>query len=138
MPRVGTIMICELSFAKKTIAVNLAEDFDVQVLKPNSFQSDTGNEEEVTKALDNPISSMLIEELFEKGDTVAIVTSDITRPVPNKVILPLILERLHNAGVQRDDIVIVFALGSHRQHSSAEMSTIVGEDIYNYYHCVDS
>ena len=131
-------MICELSFAKKTIAVNLAEDFDVQVLKPNSFQSDTGNEEEVTKALDNPISSMLIEELFEKGDTVAIVTSDITRPVPNKVILPLILERLHNAGVQRDDIVIVFALGSHRQHSSAEMSTIVGEDIYNYYHCVDS
>jgi nickel-dependent lactate racemase len=42
------------------------------------------------------------------------VISDITRPVPNQVVLPPMLETLEAAGVAREAIVILIATGMHR------------------------
>jgi len=88
--------------------------------------------------MNEPIGTMKLEEIVKPGETVVIVTSDITRPVPSYKILPSILKRLYSAGIRKEDIIIVFALGSHRPHTENEMRTLVGDKVYESVLCVDS
>ncbi|MCH5138646.1 nickel-dependent lactate racemase, partial [Clostridiaceae bacterium UIB06] len=67
-----------------------------------------------------------------------IVTSDITRPMPSKIVLPVVIEELNNTGVKDDDITIVFALGSHRAHTEEEKKYLVGEEVFSRIKCIDS
>jgi nickel-dependent lactate racemase len=60
---------------------------------------------------------------------VAIVISDITRPVPNQLLLPPIVEELRAAGAQDADITIVNGTGLHRPNTSEELRWMLGADI---------
>jgi nickel-dependent lactate racemase len=89
-------------------------------------------------ALNHPIDSPRLRELVKPGEKIAIITSDITRPMPSKKVLPFILSELKSASIRDEDILIVFALGSHRPHTDDEKIRIVGEQIFNQYRCIDS
>ncbi|MBI4570596.1 MAG: DUF2088 domain-containing protein, partial [Chloroflexi bacterium] len=52
--------------------------------------------------------------------TVAIVVSDLTRPVPNRVLLPPLLAAVHGAGVPRESVVIIIGTGMHRPSTPGE------------------
>jgi nickel-dependent lactate racemase len=80
----------------------------------------------VAAALDVPLGSRRLEELVRPGEKVVIVTSDITRYTGSPLYLPLLVERLHRAGVADAEIEIVIALGIHRRQSPAEHQQIVG------------
>ena len=58
-----------------------------------------------------------------------IVVCDVTRPVPNRVMLPPIIEELLAAGIRRDDITILIATGLHRPNEGDELAGMVGSDI---------
>ncbi|WP_223907352.1 nickel-dependent lactate racemase [Geobacter sp. AOG1] len=64
--------------------------------------------------------------LFQRGERVVIVTSDITRHTGSEVYLPLLVERLNRVGIKESDIEIVIALGIHRKQTDAEHKKIVG------------
>ena len=75
---------------------------------------------------------------MSKGrDSACIVISDITRPVPNKVILPPILETLEKAGIPRDKITILIATGIHRPNEGKELEEMVGTSIMSAYRIVN-
>jgi len=44
----------------------------------------------------------------------AISVCDITRPAPNRQVLPPLLARLESAGIRRESITILIATGLHR------------------------
>ncbi|MCX7788967.1 MAG: nickel-dependent lactate racemase [Spirochaetes bacterium] len=81
------------------------------------------------EALKNPIGTHPLRNLVNPGETVVIVTSDITRPMPSSKVLPLVLEELCRGGIQEKDITIVLGLGIHRPHTEAERAKLVGSDI---------
>lgn len=93
---------------------------------------------EVARAMENPIGSKKLSEIVKPGEKTVIITSDITRPMPSKVVLPEVVKELVKAGVSYDDITVVFALGSHRKHTEEEKKYLAGEEIYNNIKCVDS
>ncbi len=128
----------DLKFGKTTQTLECAEERVMGVLLPKTFENMPSAEAEIRRALHAPIGSPPIHELMSKGDTVAIVTSDITRPCPSYVLLPPLLEELENAGVEKQDITIVFALGTHRKHTEEEIISLVGKDVYEQYTCIDS
>ena len=64
--------------------------------------------------------------LFQRGERVVIVTSDITRHTGSEIYLPLLVERLTRSGIRESDIEIVIALGIHRKQTEAEHKKIVG------------
>ncbi len=64
--------------------------------------------------------------LFQRGERVVIVTSDITRHTGSEIYLPLLVERLIRSGIRESDIEIVIALGIHRKQTEAEHRKIVG------------
>jgi len=133
-------MIVEFGYDKSIIELDLPEENVVAVLKPNilSYEADFSEVKELERSLIEPIGSLGIEKIVRPGETVAIITSDITRPVPSYKILPVLLKRLYGAGIRKEDVTIVFALGSHRPHTEKEMRTMVGDEIYDSILCVDS
>jgi nickel-dependent lactate racemase len=59
---------------------------------------------------------------------VCILVCDITRPAPNGVVLPHVLDELESAGVASDDVTILIATGLHRPAPEEEKCLIVGDD----------
>ena len=108
------------------------------VLYPNSMDVTTQGIEEVERSLDAPIGTPPLEQIAKGKHKVAIVTSDMTRPMPSKLVLPCVLRRLYQAGVSKDAITVVIALGSHRPQTKAEMCTLLGEDIVKEIRCLNS
>lgn len=127
-----------LPFGKKELAIEIEDHKLMAVLKPNEIKSKRTGREAVSWSLDHPIGTPRLEEICRPGERVVIVTSDITRPVPSALILPMILERLQQAGIEDRDITCVFALGSHRKHTQEEMINLVGKDFFARIKCIDS
>lgn len=86
------------------------------------------------RALHNPIGTSPIRELIGPEDTVAIVFSDITRPMPYGIILPILLEEL--SILPKENIVLINALGTHRPNTPAELDEILGVDIHGSYRVI--
>ncbi|NLN45337.1 MAG: nickel-dependent lactate racemase [Clostridiaceae bacterium] len=131
-------MIFEIPYGKSTVSVEIDKERVLGVLTPNEITVERSGLDALDWSLDHPIGSDRLEDLCVPGERVVIVTSDITRPVPSAVILPRVLERLSRAGIPDRDITLVFALGSHRKHTPAEMETLTGKDVYSRIRCVDS
>jgi nickel-dependent lactate racemase len=73
----------------------------------------------------------------KKPRRVAITISDITRPVPNTIILPALLEVLHSQGIANEQITIVIGTGLHRPSTPAEKLELVGPEILRDVRVVD-
>lgn len=125
-------------FGKGKLDFNIEDKNVLGVLMPNEVKIGVTGIEEVKRAMENPIASQRLKDIVKSGEKIVIVTSDITRPMPSKVVLPAVIEELNTAGISDDDITIVFALGSHRAHTEEEKKYLVGDEIYNRIKCIDS
>jgi len=130
-------MKISLGYGNGTIETELDDARVEAVLKPNDITFPDSEEQLVLSALRRPLGSGTIRETFGPGESVCIVTSDITRPCPSHKMLPPLLGELGSAGVRTEDILIVFALGAHRKHTREEIEHLVGTDIASRYRCID-
>ena len=110
----------------------------IGVLTANEMEHARTGPEAVSFALAHPIGAPALRTLVHPGQKIAIVASDISRPVPSYEILPEILKELFAAGCHAKDVTVVFALGSHRKHTEAEMRRLAGEEVFRTVRCVDS
>lgn len=131
-------MKMSLGYGKEKVQVELLDKNLQSILKPNELKIASKGADEVRRALLNPIGSKPIAEIVKSGEKVVIITSDITRPMPSKVVLPIVLEALTSVGVKDEDITIIFALGNHRAHTQGEREYLVGKSIIDKISCIDS
>ncbi|GAF97758.1 unnamed protein product, partial [marine sediment metagenome] len=82
------VLKCELKFGKGKVAFEINEKNYMGELLPNEVEFDLTGEAEVQRALENPIGTKPLKEIAKKGEKIVIVTSDITRPMPSKIVLP--------------------------------------------------
>ncbi len=82
----------------------------------------------VAAALDHPIGSLMLEDLAAGKRSAVVITSDHTRPVPSKIIMPQILERLRR-NAPDIDITILVATGFHRGTTRDELIDKLGREI---------
>jgi len=121
----------DLKYGKNIISFNIDDKNYCDTINPNKIEIDLVDEEEIRRALENPISSKRLKDIVEKNEKIVIITSDITRPLPSYKILPLVIAELRAGGIREEDITIVLALGSHRKHTEAEKENLVGSAVYN-------
>ncbi len=88
-------------------------------------------------ALAKPIGTPPLAELAKGKKDACIVICDITRPVPNQLLLPPILRTLEQAGIPRDKITILIATGLHRPNEGDELVELVGAEVAKNYRCVN-
>ena len=81
----------------------------------------------VEQALQDPVASPSISDLAANCASVCIVICDITRPVPNGLVLPTLVRILLSAGVALEKITILVATGLHRPNLGDELLELVGD-----------
>src|SRR5437588_2417683 len=81
------------------------------------------------QALAAPIGTRPLAEIARGRADACILICDITRPVPNRLILPPVLRTLEAAGIPRDKITVLIATGLHRPNEGAELIEMVGEAV---------
>lgn len=126
-----------IRYGKGEIKVNVPDENLVDVLQMKDAPPITNPLKEIEKKLEDPIESKPLSELAEGEDSACIVISDITRPVPNKLILPPILDILEKQGIEREKIVILIATGIHRPNQGDELIELVGKEIVDKYKIVN-
>lgn len=82
----------------------------------------------VRKALEEPVGSAKLSELARGKNNVVIIASDHTRPVPSKIIMPLMLAEIRR-GSPNAKITILIATGCHRGTTKEELISKFGEEI---------
>ena len=81
------------------------------------------------KAIRHPTDSAPLSALVKPGQRVAISVCDITRAQPRQECLKAMFEVLPH--VQRSDVTILIATGTHRVNTEAELERMLGRDIMN-------
>lgn len=112
----------------------------VKVLEEKEWKPEFKNlEERLDEVLANPIGSteslkQLVARYYGKTNKIILLVDDNTRPNEHtKILLPLLLPRLLDYGVTKEDIHILFASGTHRAPTPPEQKIILGSEIWTEY-----
>ena len=109
----------------------------VQVMQMNAAAGLDRIEERLDQALSHPLGTPALRELARGRKNACIVIADITRPVPNAIILPPMLRILEEEGIAREDITILVGTGLHRPNEGEELVQLVGAQIARDYRIVN-
>lgn len=93
----------------------------------------------ILRAISEPSGCGSLTGMLKKkkqGDVV-IVVSDITRPIPYNQFIPLLIEKIEESGVRREEIVILIATGMHRPSTKSEQAEMFGEFVRDHYRIID-
>lgn len=130
-------MKLEFGLGTSTQVVEVPEKNLIGVLRAKPAPAIVSEEEEVRRALREPVGAPPLRQVVRPGEKIAVITSDITRPMPTRKVMPALLDELYAAGVKPEDITLVFALGSHRSQTDEERRRLAGERAWNEIRCVD-
>lgn len=131
-------MELKFGYGKGEQTVNVPGDNVIGILTANEMVHEHRGTDAVAFALAHPIGAPLLRDDICPGQKIAIIASDISRPVPSWEILPSVVDELILAGCSPADITVVFAIGSHRHHTDEERRHLAGDHVYNLVKCVDS
>jgi len=126
-------MRCKLEYGKTGLVVELPDERVTRVLGYPDQTPLADSSGEVRRLLSHPTGTPPLAELARGRRDACIVICDITRPVPNRVILPEILATLEAAGIPREKILILVATGLHRPNLGDELVEMVGAEIATHY-----
>lgn len=122
-------MKIRLDYGKTGLEVNLPDDANITVVEPTYLEGVDDQFEAVRSVLRRPIASPPLQELLRSGDTVGIIFYDITRPTPDHIMIPMLLEEIEAAGVPREQVTLFNATGTHRANTEKELRTMLGDDV---------
>ena len=118
-----------LDYGRTGMTVKLPADRVVGPLAIRAVTPPSDPSAVLEDALQRPIGARPLAEVARGRKDACILICDITRPVPNRLILSPVLRTLESAGIPRDRITILIATGLHRPNEGAELVEIVGEEI---------
>lgn len=118
-----------LAYGREQLVVELPEKNVVKVLKIQSAAALEDPLDAVFDVLEEPIESEPLAAIAEGKKSACVVICDSSRPVPNPVILPPILQTFEDAGIDLSKITILIATGLNRTSTNEERVELIGEDI---------
>jgi nickel-dependent lactate racemase len=129
---------CKLAYGHTTHTVSLPQNNVLWLTEQEQPSPEVSEDALVRRALEAPYGMDRLRRLAQRGQEVAIVVSDVTRPCPTATLLPPLLSELAEAGVDEREIRIVFGLGSHRCLTPEEQARLVGEEVFGQVCCGDT
>jgi len=121
-------MIVELAYARRVLPVRFPDDCDVTVLRKQPMEPLADAPAVLADAFARPVNGPPLAELARGRRAACILICDITRPVPNGLILPPLVRALLDAGMDPARITVLVATGLHRPNEDAELRELVDSD----------
>lgn len=134
----------KIKYGSELLTIEIPEGTDLTIMLPKEMENDGRCEAQIVEdALLSPIGSGCLGDEIKAGDTVCILTNDITRLTRSHIYIPILVEELNKCGIPDDDITILFANGMHSGMTEEQMKSLITEEIYGRAHvyqhnCVDS
>lgn len=122
-----------LDYGKNKLPINLE---GADIINVPSVDSLCNPSEVIYNKLDFPDFGLCLKEKIKNKTTVAIAHTDITRATPNNIIIPVIINRLLELGIRKENITLINMTGSHRPQTNIELIAMLGENIVNNFRCV--
>ncbi|MCC9607533.1 nickel-dependent lactate racemase [Blastopirellula sp. JC732] len=126
-------MKVKLEYGRVGLEANIPDNGNVRTLAYKDAPPLADPHAALLEVLARPNGAPPLFELAQGKKDACIVICDITRPVPNEMILRPALELLEAAGIARDKITILNATGLHRPNHGQELVEMVGQYIVDHY-----
>ena len=118
----------DLAYGQGQVSVHVPEPNLIGVYAPVTDSETVDQESLVAAAMAHPIGTPRLREIVRRGQRIAILTSDLTRPCPSQELLPFVLEELAAAEIPDGDVTIVMGLGLHRPMTPVEIEKALGRE----------
>ena len=117
-------MKIDLAYGKTGLTIDIPGD-QTSIIEPQFIPGLPDELGAIKTALRNPIGTSPLRKSIEPEQKVGISVCDITRPMPSKRILPVILNELKH--IHPSNITIFIATGTHRKNTHSELFSMLGE-----------
>jgi nickel-dependent lactate racemase len=125
-------MKTSLLYGKDKLILDLEDDILIHEINKHPMPLLADPESAIRQSFMEPLGSPGLAELAAGRKDACILICDITRPVPNGLILPPLIDTLLTAGIARDKIMILVATGLHRPNLGEELRELIGnEEIFS-------
>ena len=128
-------MRVDLAYGRHGTSVEVPDSSDV--ILPVDAPALADEDAAIRAALHAPVAGAPLRTLAEGARRVAVVFPDLTRPMPNRTVLPPLLDELARAGVPDGRVTLLCATGTHRRATAAEMAELIGPGLVARYRVVD-
>lgn len=115
-----------LNYGKTKLDVSLDKDWDATIIEKQNMPVIENPLDAISNAFSKGDERGSLEDVAKGKSSACILICDITRPVPNGLILPQLIDRLIHAGIQKERITVLVATGLHRPNKGDELLEIVG------------
>lgn len=122
-----------LWYENKERLLTFPDRWDLDNLTSPGFEKQGLSPEEIRNRIMDPIEGPSLEELAKGRKQAVIVFDDMTRPTPVKDAAPYVLEALHRAGMKKDQIRFIWALGTHGTYDMINARKKLGDEIVENY-----
>lgn len=117
----------DLLFGKGHLPVRLPVGIRPTVIRKGGMPKLPDPHAAIAKALANPIGSAPLAAIARGKKSACILICDITRPVPNRLFLRPMIERMVSVGIPLGAITVLVATGLHRPNEGEELAELVGD-----------
>ncbi|MDD5014115.1 MAG: nickel-dependent lactate racemase [Atribacterota bacterium] len=123
----------KLKYGKEEVCLPIEDKNIIKILNLKKHKVILYPENRLKNLLKNPMGCPSLRELIfqKKASKILIIVNDITRPTPYEVILPPLLDELHQIGIKKENIIFIVATGIHRSNTQEEIKEIFGENIFS-------
>ncbi len=124
----------EFLYGKGSISLDIPAERlrGILLSKAHDFKPEGSESDIVRRAIENPIASPRLSELVRGKKNIVLLASDHTRPVPSRVIFPLMIEEIRR-GAPEAKVTILISTGCHRLTTREELAAKFGEEVVNSY-----
>lgn len=122
-------------YEDKEIKLDVPDNWNMKIY--NLKKGKSLNNEDIKKALLNPIDSEKLRTLADGKENAIILSDDLSRDTPVYRIIPYVIEELHLAGIKDEKITILIATGAHRPLVRDDLIKKLGIEIVNNYRIIN-
>jgi lactate racemase len=120
-------MQIELNYGRGTYLLRLPAAWHITVIRKPAMPVVPDPEAAVAAALAGPVGARPLTDEARGSRSACILVCDVTRPVPNRLLLPTIVRQLLDSGLDAGKITVLVATGLHRPNEGAELGELIGD-----------
>ena len=114
-------MIIRLTYGKeKQVEVEIQKENLNFIAEKGTVSTSNDYKEIIQTSIRNPIGRPPLKSIVKSNDKIVIIGDDITRPTPQNIIIPIILDELNSVGVPDKNVYVIIGLGTHRDMTKTE------------------
>jgi nickel-dependent lactate racemase len=114
-----------MKYGKGGLPLDLPDDLDITLIQKRAMPVLPDAGQAVRDAFSRPVGCRSLEDELKGCRTACILICDITRPVPNGLVLPLLIQTLITGGMDPSAISVIVATGLHRPNEGDELKDLV-------------